>query len=145
LDQYYGSKDIHLIFNLWYRDFNYIPSYEDSLPQVDHIFPQSLLRSVKDINPETGNRNVLRYKAWERNQIANCMLLTAEENGAGGKSNISAEDWFQNKSDHYLELHLIPKNKELWKLDNFRDFVEARKRLIVEKFQYMIQSDTNFL
>ena len=57
LGRYYGSKDIHLIFNLWYRHFNYTPSYNNNLPQVDHIFPQSLLRTVKDISPDTGRRN----------------------------------------------------------------------------------------
>ncbi len=35
----YGSDTVHLLFNLWYRDFNYTPAYENNLPQVDHIFP----------------------------------------------------------------------------------------------------------
>ena len=39
----YGSNVIHLLFNLSYRDFNYTPAYENNLPQVDHVFPQSLL------------------------------------------------------------------------------------------------------
>lgn len=25
-DQYYGSRTIHLFFNLWYRDFDYSPA-----------------------------------------------------------------------------------------------------------------------
>ena len=138
--QYYGSKNIHLLFNLWYKDFNYTPSYENNLPQVDHIFPQSLLRTVKDINPETGRRNTLRYKWQDRDQIANCMLLTAQENGAGGKRDIPPEDWFADKSDEYLDLHLIPKNRKLWKMGNYEQFIEERKELILEKFKYMIQS-----
>lgn len=141
LNQFYGSKNIHLIFNIWYRDFNYSPSYENNLPQVDHIFPQSLLKSIRDLNPDTNRINILRYKAWERDQIANCMLLTSEENGGRGKRDTSPDIWFQGKSDSYLETHLIPKNKELWKLENFRYFIEARKSLILEKFNYMIQAD----
>lgn len=141
LSQYYGSKEIHLIFNLWYKNFNYTPSYENSLPQVDHIFPQSLLRAVKDINFETGKRNIMRYRWWDRDQIANCMLLTAEENGAGGKRDIPPEMWFKSKPESYLEMHLIPKDGELWRLDNFAKFLEARKALIVEKFQYMLQAE----
>jgi hypothetical protein len=139
LGQHYGSKNIHLIFNLWYKDFNYTPAYQNSLPQVDHIFPQSLLRSVKDLNPETNKRNLLRYKWWDRDRIANCMLLTAEENGAGGKSDIPPEDWFQGKSEHYLDMHLIPRDQNLWQLDNFEAFIQARQTLIAEKFQYMLQ------
>ncbi|EDZ66740.1 hypothetical protein NOC27_67 [Nitrosococcus oceani AFC27] len=139
LNTRYSSKDIHLLFNLWYRDFNYQPAYENNLPQVDHIFPQSLLKTVKDENPETGRRNILRYKTGFRDQIANCMLLRTQENGAGGKSDALPMQWFRDKDDEYLDLHLIPKDKTLWELDRFEDFIEARKRLILEKFQYLLQ------
>ena len=62
LNQSYQSKNIHLIFNLWYKDFDYNPSYENNLPQIDHIFPQSALRSIKIPNPDTGAKNILKYK-----------------------------------------------------------------------------------
>ena len=137
-EQFYGSKNIHLIFNLWYKDFNYHPSFQNNSPQVDHIFPQSLLKSVKELNPNTGRRDILRYKWWKRDQIANCMLLTQMENGAGGKSDLSPEEWFKDKPDEYLDLHLIPRNKELWKLENFELFIEERKKLIEMKFNYLI-------
>ncbi len=142
LGQYYGSRDIHLIFNLWYREFNYTPSYENNLPQIDHIFPQSLLRTVKAISPDTGRRSVLHYRWEDRNQIANCMLLTAEENGAGGKWDAPPEIWFGDKPESYLDLHLIPKNKDLWNLEHFDDFIDERKKLILNKFKHMIQQIT---
>ena len=141
LGQYYGSKESHLIFNLWYKNFNYAPTYESNLPQVDHIFPQSLLKSVKDVNPET-ERDILRYKKEDRDQIANLMLLTAQENGSGGKSDTPPDIWFENKSECYLDLHLIPKEKELWKLENYEHFLKARKELICQKFEYLIQKET---
>src|SRR3989338_8172695 len=46
-DQNYGSRSIHLFFNLWYRSFDYSPAMDSNGPQVDHIFPQSLLKTVK--------------------------------------------------------------------------------------------------
>jgi len=141
LGQYYGSRDIHLIFNLWYQGFTYNPSYENNLPQIDHIFPQSKLRTVKDISPETGRRSILHYRWEDRNQVANCMLLTAAENGAGGKWDTSPEEWFADKSEEYLDLHLIPKDKNLWKLDKFDKFIEKRKELILKKFSYLIHKD----
>jgi hypothetical protein len=141
LGQYYGSKLMHLIFNLWYKDFNYRPAYRNNLPQIDHIFPQSLLRTVKDVSPETGRRSILKYKDFDRNQIANCMLLTAEENGAGGKSDTPPDVWFEDKSEEYLDMHLIPRDKELWKLENYEKFLEARKTLILEKFDNIIQKE----
>ncbi len=133
----YGSDSIHLLFNLWYKDFNYNPAYENNLPQIDHIFPQSALKKIKIPSPETGHM-VMKYKQDERNQLANCMLLTQTENGAGGKSDILPDVWFQDKDDNYLDMHLIPKDKELWKIDRFDDFVEARKELIREKFDFLI-------
>lgn len=137
-DQHYGSKNIHLFFNLWYKDFNYHPSFENNAPQIDHIFPQSALKSIKMKNPKSGAMNILKYKVTDRNQIANCMLLTQEENGAGGKGSKLPEEWFRNKSDKYLDMHLIPKDEDLWKMDNFELFLEERKKLIEEKFSYLI-------
>jgi len=134
----YGSKTNHLLFNLWYRDFNYEPAYENNFPQVDHIFPQSVLRKVRVENPKTGRRDLMKYHEAERNQLANCMLLTREENGSGGKWDTPPAEWFAGKSKSYLEKHLIPQDTSLWKLDRFEDFIEERKKLIREKFEYLL-------
>lgn len=134
----YGSDSIHLIFNLWYRGFNHTPAYENNLPQVDHIFPQSLLRTVKVVNPNTGRRDLLKYRESERNQLANCMLLTRQENGAGGKSDTPPDVWFADKSDAYLDMHLIPRDPSLWSIDRFEDFIAARKALIIERLGWLL-------
>ena len=42
--QNYTSRTIHLFFNLWYLNFNYTPALDGNGPQIDHIFPQSLLK-----------------------------------------------------------------------------------------------------
>jgi uncharacterized protein with ParB-like and HNH nuclease domain len=136
----YGSDNIHLLFNLWYRDFNHTPAYENNFPQIDHIFPQSALRKIKVQNPNTGRYDLLKYRDAERNQLANCMLLSREENGAGGKTDTLPEVWFSGKSDEYLAKHLIPTDPELWKLERFEDFVDARKALIREKFKGILVS-----
>jgi hypothetical protein len=138
----YGSREIHLFFNLWYKDFNYQPAFANNEPQIDHIFPQSVLRSVKDVSPETGRLSIVRYKQEQRDQVANCMLLTAKENGSGGKTDTPPDVWFTKRvleeGESYLDLHLIPKERELWKLENFERFIEARKALIVDKFQHLL-------
>lgn len=134
----YDSKLIHLLFNLWYRDFDYTPSYENNKPQIDHIFPQSQLGMVKEINPDTGKKNLMKYKSKDRNRLGNCMLLTAQENGAGGKSDTPPDQWFADKDNNYLDMHLIPKDKSLWILDKYDDFVAAREKLILDKFSYLM-------
>lgn len=147
-DQYYGSRTIHLFFNLWYRDFDYSPALDANGPQVDHIFPQSLLKTVKDINPESGKRNILHYRAEHRDQLANCMLLTADENGFSGKCDKPPAEWFARSRfssdathERYLQMHLIPEDPALWTLERYDDFVAARKTLIKEKFAYMLRKD----
>jgi uncharacterized protein with ParB-like and HNH nuclease domain len=134
----YGSDNVHLLFNLWYQDFNYTPAFENNLPQIDHIFPQSLLRKIKIPNPETGRMNILKYREADRNQLANCMLLTAAENGSGGKSDTPPDVWFADKSQEYLNMHLIPNDPALWRLDRFEEFIHERKILIRSKFANLI-------
>lgn len=133
----YTDKRIHLIFNLWYS-FNYTPAYVQNQPQIDHIFPQSLLKTVKVLNPDTNRVSIMKYKQNVRDQLANMMLLTRQENGAGGKSDTPAADWLTGKDQAYFDLHLIPNNPALWELDNYEQFIEERKKLILKKFDYLL-------
>ncbi|MEI7639079.1 MAG: DUF262 domain-containing HNH endonuclease family protein [Syntrophus sp. (in: bacteria)] len=139
----YGSQNIHLLFNLWYRGFNYTPAFVGNLPQVDHVFPQSVLKKVKAPNPNTGMMNIMKYREADRNQLANCMLLTAAENGAGGKSDTPPDEWFKDKTPDYLNRHLIPTDPALWKLDRFEDFITERRKLIKSKFDYLMSVPTS--
>lgn len=138
----YGSAHIHLLLNWWYRDFNYTPVYKGGLPQVDHIFPDSRLRSIKMLNPESGRMSLQKYQAAVRNQLANCMLLTRDENGSAKKTDQAPEQWFANKDDAYLERHMIPLDRSLLRMDRFDDFVEARKLLLLDKFQPLLVKKT---
>ena len=141
LEASYGGADLYLLFNLWYINygFNFVPSFSGNSPQIDHIFPQSELKEIKIVDPIT-NRKRRKYAEIQRNQIANCMLLTRNENGAGGKGDTLPEEWFADKDDTYLDMHLIPKDKELWKLENYDRFIEARKNLLVERFMETFNS-----
>ncbi len=134
LSYHFSSKELHLLLNLWYG-FNYQPSWEQNKPQVDHIFPQSALKSIKISNPETGKMNIMKYKWWDRDQIANLMLLTARENGAGNKSDSLPNVWFSNKTEDYLKMHLIPNDPSLWELDRYEDFIIERKKLLIDQFE----------
>lgn len=131
----YGSGNIHLIFNLWYGR-EYKASSIKNEPQVDHIFARSLLKKVKVQSDDSG-RQVQRYSKWEMDQLANCMLLSAHQNGAGDKSDKPLNKWLMDKDDEFLDLHCIPKKKSLWKPDNYDAFIEARQQLILEKFSEM--------
>lgn len=71
-------------------------------------------------------------------EIGNCMLLSANENGAAGKSDITPEEWFKDKDDSYFEMHLIPKDRNLLKVENYEKFIEEREKLIIEKFKTLL-------
>ena len=85
-----------------------------------------------------GLRVVMRYTLPERNQLANCMLLSKEENGAGGKGDVLPERWFGDKNDYYLDKHLVPRDPALWKMDRFDDFIRERRHLIRERFKALL-------
>lgn len=137
----YGEKDLNLLFNLWYCSFNvnFTPSYQNNSLQIDHIFPQSHLKELKIVNLDTG-RNVMKYKDSDRNQIANCMLLTATENGAGGKGDMLPSEWFGDKSADYLKMHLIPSDNALWQIENYEKFISERKRLLIDNLKKIINA-----
>jgi hypothetical protein len=138
----YGMKETHLCFNLWYKQFHYHPAYSNNVPQVDHIFPQSLLKSKKETSTATGRAKRV-YSKQTIDQIANCMLLKTKENGPGGKSDTAPDEWFaqrvKDEGEAYLDQHLIPRDKKLWKLENFEKFIEARKKLLVENFDFILR------
>ena len=73
------------------------------------------------------------------------MLPTAEENSFSNKTNTPPAEWFaperfisKEQRDRYMNLHLIPDMPELWQLNNYEDFIKARKGLIKDKFKYML-------
>jgi hypothetical protein len=134
----YGSDTISCYSTFGIATSTMSPPTTTNLPQVDHIFPQSLLRQVKVENPKTGYKNLMKYPQREQNQLANCMLLSREENGAGGKGDTPPEEWFAGKDEDYLKKHLIPPNPALWRLNRFEDFVEERKNLIREHFKPLL-------
>jgi hypothetical protein len=71
------------------------------------------------------------------------MLLTANENGAGGKRDIPSDKWFADKDSEYLELHCILAKKSLWKIESFEKFIEAGKQLFAEKFGFLLVEDAD--
>lgn len=130
------KRKLYLLFNIWYERFNLTPTFSENQPNIDHIFPQSALKTVKVMGDK--GRLVQKYKADDINQIRNCMLLTLKENGMGGKGDILPKAWFKGKGKKYLEMHLIPQDESLWEIDKYDEFIKARNELIIEKIKEII-------
>jgi len=87
---------------------------EDNKPNFDHIFPLSQLDE--------------REFAGKRSDISNLMLMAAFPNKRkGGKK---PKDFLPEIDEEIRRAHYIPINEELYKLSNYTEFLEARRRLI---------------
>jgi len=91
---------------------------------IDHIHPYSLLKRAGVDESRINN-------------IANYQLLDSGTN-RGIKNGKEPADWIQNCIDNsiqkgYLERHLIPRDKSLWKTENYDQFFVERSKLIAAK------------
>jgi hypothetical protein len=88
--------------------------------QIHHIFPKKVLY-------EHG------YSKQDVNAIANFTFLTQETNlHFGGRA---PEDYFSEcieKQPGALESHWIPMEPELWKVEDYLEFLAARRQLLAE-------------
>lgn len=91
---------------------------KNSSLQVHHIFPKSILYQQG-------------FTRMEVNAVANYCFLTQDAN-----LNISAkrpEEYFEEVAEKFpgaLESQWIPMDRQLWKVDNYLEFLSERKRLL---------------
>lgn len=97
-----------------------------------HIFPTSLLYKTS-----FDSDNHLHRKSV--NEIANYAFLTADT--SSDLYNVCPEDYFPQAEEKYpgiLSKQFIPMNPELWKINRYADFLQARRELIARKInEYM--------
>ena len=118
-EEYLDDFDTSFVYYLIYDKQKVV-----RLQDVDHIHPRHILEE-KEID-------------WEDiNSIANFQLLDSGTN-RGKKNGKELYDWINNyvqDIDFYLKRHLIPEDKNLWKSDNFLEFIEKRNALIASKLK----------
>ncbi|WP_041555249.1 GmrSD restriction endonuclease domain-containing protein [Nostoc sp. PCC 7524] len=96
--------------------------------QLHHIFPKSLLSKHG-------------YSRSEVNAIANFTFLTQDTNLK--VSNKKPEDYFahyENKHPGTIASHWIPMDRELWKIENYREFLAARRQLLADAANKFLNS-----
>ncbi|MBI2023701.1 DUF1524 domain-containing protein [Candidatus Giovannonibacteria bacterium] len=99
--------------------------------QYYHIFPKSLLR-----DPKFG------YDKKEINEIANLAFI-------GGKTNRQIlnkepvvyleKEVTEKKGEDALKLQLIPLERNLWEIANFREFLGWRRKAIADEINNFMQ------
>ena len=105
--------------------------------EVHHIFPKSRLYS-RD------------YKRPEVNALANFCFLTKDTNLS--ISNRLPEEYFpeiEEKHEGALRSQWIPMDPELWRIENYREFLKARRALLAEetnkRLTELLHGDTHWL
>jgi len=96
--------------------------------QVHHIFPKALLYQNN-------------YTLSEVNAIANFTFLTQETNL--DISDRNPAEYFEEiivKHPGALESHWIPMDRELWKLENYKEFLKARRILLAQAANNFLES-----
>ena len=90
----------------------------------DHIFPFSKLKSKG-----YGRENRLKYSLAQ--ELTNRAILTQIANRT--KSATDAKDYLESvvaKSPSALSLQCIPEDPDLWELDNYEQFLQARRTML---------------
>lgn len=103
----------------------------------DHIFPYSVLKN-NGYKPE----NRIDYALMQ--EITNRAILTQVANRT--KCNLLAEDylsWVEERFPDALRRQCIPMNHELWKLENFMDFLKARRKLLSDELNSFLEGITD--
>ena len=116
----YNGKNSFILLNLVYNGINFDFKSDANQPQQDHIF----------------SKGELKGKYYEEciNDISNIRYVTAVENL--WKLDTPFAEFIKNLSDIDRRAHLIPDGE--WNVDNFIDFLTARRKLILEKVNQMI-------
>ena len=75
------------------------------------------------------------------NEIANLAIITDTTNiKISNKDPYEYLPEIQNKYPDVLDTHLIPNNKELWRIDRFNEFLSERRMLIANALNAFLNS-----
>lgn len=123
LETRYTQRTCFLALSVLYNEHN----WGSSLYHIDHIIPvSSCSRKLLLVNglPEARVEEIVNCV----DRLGNLQLLPARENSE--KSNISFGEWINTRDSGFLERHLIPPDKDLWRPECLPEFVAERENLI---------------
>jgi len=134
LEQSVSNKNPIALFTLLRLPFKY-PEFESL--ELDHIQPNSVLRDEEKLINEFGfEEHQASTIQKDKDKMANRTLLNRQANNK--KDNILLSDWLEKirentdneKVEEFINFHFIPKDEELYQIENFLDFIDKRRELI---------------
>ena len=123
----YRGKYTYLVLSLLYPDRD----WKDTVFHEDHIFPDTEFGVKKLKKRGYDGEKIKRYLAV-CNTVLNLELLTDTDNLS--KSSLPFDLWIVSRDDGFKKRHLIPE-RESYDLDDFENFIEARKKLLVKQLK----------
>ena len=123
-----GAKD-------WYSGLGLSLTHQGKLHfiQWHHIIPKSLLKHHDG------------YETGEINEIANMAFITGQTNRriSNKDAAIYLSDIIKKQGLEALESQCVPIDPELWKLENYRRFLEVRRATLAEHMNMFIRTKAN--
>jgi uncharacterized protein with ParB-like and HNH nuclease domain len=123
----YNSRYSYLLLSLIYIERN----WSDLRFAEDHIYCQNDFTQVKLSNLGFSTDKIEFYMN-NYNTILNLELLDDVDNKS--KNSCAFDVWIKSRNDDFKKTHLIP-SLEDYGFDHFEDFINERKKLIVEKIK----------
>jgi hypothetical protein len=114
-------KSMNVKQDLLGRNFLENAASEEDKPEFHHIFPRKYLEGT-------------RYRKM-RDHIANLTIITSKSNKEISKKQL---DYLLQISDDLKRQHLIPQDKELYKIDRYKDFLKERQKLIANALNNLL-------
>jgi hypothetical protein len=108
--------------------FNILYDGSETIRDIDHIQPYALLSQIQAFS---GMINI----------IENYQLLDPGTN-RGAKKAKPLNEWILNDVSNkqlYLDRHFIPPNEERWKIENYNNFIDDRRQLLINKIKTCIE------
>lgn len=106
--------------------------YKNNNFHKDHLHPASSYNMLEQKDKDNYGWNVY-------NSILNLQMLDSNENMS--KNAMPLKDWIEEQTkdidkNKFLENHLIPKVD--YDVDNFEEFIEARKEILIDKLKRIL-------
>ena len=107
----------------------------------DHIFAYARLKSSVNENDELYYDMDDKFDYSLAQEMTNRCILS--QVGNREKSDMNAKAFLENVQKEYpsaLRLQCIPENKELWEIENFKDFLEERREILAKELNNYLEN-----
>lgn len=134
----YSDKGCFLALSLLYAD----KRWGASQYHVDHIFPQAKLSKARLLSSGVSEWAVEAFVS-SKDCLANLQLLPSVDNME--KSDSDFDGWVMSRTEEFSKQHLIPADKNLFRLECFLDFVKRREELLRQRYASILGFDSDVL